>query len=496
MNGAIAWFARNHVAANLLMGLLVVGGLLSLPMIKREVFPQLNLDVVTVSVAYPGAAPAEVEAAICVRIEEQLQGLQGIKRIRSTASEGHGRVSVELLAGADVRRRVDEIRTRVDGIDTFPANAEKPVVKQADVRFPVLAVAVAGNVDEWTLKRLGETARDEIAALPDITDVELVSSRSFEISIEVSERALRRYGITFDDVAAAIRRSSLDLPGGTLRTTGGEILLRTVGQAYRGSEFEELLLLSRPDGTRLVLGDVANVVDGFEETDQVSRFDGKPAVLVQVYRVGQQSALEIADTVKRYLEEARERLPEGVSFTLTQNDARFLRGRLDTLVNNARSGFVLVILVLALFLRLRLALWVGLGIPVSFLGVLFLLPTVDVSINLISLMGFIVVLGIVVDDAIIVGENAHTEQVRCQKPLEGAIAGARGVAMPVVFGVLTTMVAFAPMLWVPGPMGRIARVIPIVVCLCLVFSLLESLFVLPAHLGHGTSVEASPRTRV
>ncbi len=496
MNAVIRWFAENHVAANLLMGLLVVGGVLTLPGIRREVFPELNLDVIRISVEYPGAAPREVEQTICLRIEEELQGLQGIKRIRATAAEAVGTVVVELLSGEDVGRRLDEIRTRIEGIDSFPAAARRPVIKQADIRFQVLDVAVFGDVDEGTLKRLGERTRDEISALPGITDVELVAARPYEISIEVSERDLDRFDITFDDVARAVRRSSLDLPGGSLKTEDREILLRTSGQAYRGRDFEDLVLLSRRDGTRLTLGEVAEIVDGFEESDRRSFFDGRPAVLVQVYRVGDQSALEISAAVKRYLEEARRGLPEGVSVTIAQDDSRFLRDRLETVTNNAKSGFVLVLVVLALFLRVRLALWVCLGIPLSFLGALFLLPSFDVSINLISLMGFIVVLGIVVDDAIIVGEHTLTEQVRLGDPLRGAVAGAHGVAKPVIFGVLTTMAAFAPLLWVPGPMGRIARVIPIVVCLCLFFSLLESLFVLPAHLGHGVRLEKEPRNRL
>jgi multidrug efflux pump subunit AcrB len=483
VNRAVAWFASNHVAANLLMALVVVGGLLQLPSVKREVFPEIALPVISVSVPYPGASPSEVEDAVCVRVEEVLQGLQGIKRIHSTASEGHGTVSVELLAGEDERLRLDQIRSRVDGIETFPDEVERPVVSQADLRFQVLTVAVSGNVDERTLKRLGERARDEIASLPGVTDVDLVATRPYEIAIEVSEDALRRHGLTLDQIAAAVERSSLDLPGGSIKTDGGEILIRTLGQARSATDFEQLVLVSRADGTRLLLGDVGRVVDGFTESDELTLFDGEPAVLVQVYRVGQQSALEIAATIERYLTERRESLPEGVHFTLAQNDARFLRGRLDTLLSNAGSGFVLVFVVLALFLRLRLALWVSLGIPVAFLGALALLPTFDVSINLISLMGFIVVLGIVVDDAIVVGEHTCTEQARTGDGLRGAVLGASGVGTPVVFGVLTTVVAFAPLLWVPGPMGRVARVIPVVVCLCLLFSLLESLFILPSHLA-------------
>jgi multidrug efflux pump subunit AcrB len=402
-------------------------------------------------------------------------------------------VTVELLAGEDVRRRLDEVRTRVDAITTFPDNARKPVVSQMEIRFQVLDVAISGSVDEATLKRLGERARDEISALPGVSDVELVWARPYEIALEVSEDDLVRYDLTFDEVVGAVQRSSLDLPGGSVKSAAGEILLRTVGQAYRGAEFEALPLRTLPDGTRLTLGDVATVVDGFEESDRIARFDGEPAVLVQVYRVGQQSALAISEEVRAYLAESQGRLPAGVHFTLAQDDARILRERIETLVGNAKSGFALVLLVLALFLRLRLALWVSLGVPISFLGALWLLPPLDVSINLISLMAFIVVLGIVVDDAIIVGENAHTQQMQGRGALRGAILGAEGVATPVIFGVLTTVAAFAPMLFVPGPMGRVAKVIPLVVILCLLFSLLESLFILPAHLGHGQSLERAPR---
>ena len=497
MNRALAWFAENHVAANILMALLMVCGLLALPQIKREVFPSLELPIIGVTVDYPGASPREVEQAICVRIEEELQGVQGVREIRSTASEGRCSVTVELEADQDVAIRMNDVRTRVDGIDSFPEDARSPVIQQAALRMQVMDVAVSGDVDEWTLKRLGEQVRDEILALPGITDVELVATRPYEISIEVSEQALLRHGITFDDVVAAVQRSSVDLPGGSLKTRGGEILLRTRGQAYDGQDFENLLLLSGPDGTRLRVGDVARVIDGFAETDNLSRFDGDPAVLLEVFRVGQQSSLEIADTVRAYLRDVDDHLPEGVSVTIAQDDSRFLRARIETLLRNGRGGFVLVLLVLALFLRLRLAGWVSLGIPLSFLGALAVLPAADVSINLISLMAFIVVLGIVVDDAIVVGENTCTEQAKGGSALAGAIRGVQGVALPVVFGVLTTMAAFAPMLFIPGPMGRITRVIPIVVCACLFFSLLESLFVLPSHLGHGQGqTDAPPRHRV
>jgi multidrug efflux pump subunit AcrB len=487
MKRAIAWFAANGVAANLILFLLVAGGLITLPSIKREIFPEISADVVTVSVTYPGAAPAEIEEGICIRIEEQLYGLEGIKQLRSTASEGTCVVSAEIERGADARHVLDDVKTRVDAIDTFPAEAEKPVIQEVVVRQQVINVAVAGDADERTLKYLAEQVRDEISALPGITLVEIANARPYEISIEVSEEALRRHGLTFDQVAAAVRRTSLDVPGGSIKSRGGEILLRTKGQAYRGGEFEKLVLLTRPDGTRLTLGEVARVVDGFEDVDRFATFDGKPSVLVQVFRIGNQSALEIADAVSRYVRESQPRMPEGITLTTWEDASVILRSRLSTLLRNGRDGFLLVLFVLALFLRLRLALWVILGIPLSFLGALWLMPSFDLSINLISLFAFIVVLGILVDDAIVVGENIHTHQSRGGDRLDGAIRGAQEVALPVVFGVLTTVAAFVPMLMVPGPMGKFMRVVPIIVISALLFSLIESMFVLPSHLAHGKS---------
>jgi multidrug efflux pump subunit AcrB len=494
MKGAIAWFAENHVAANLIMLLMVVGGLATVPVIKQEIFPELETDFITASVIYRGAAPEEVEEGICVRIEEEIEGIEGIKRIGSIAREGVGVVTAELMTGTDISQALDDIKSRVDAIETFPVEAEKPVVSQVKIRADVLNVAVSGNADERTLKVLGERVRDEIASLPGVTNVELANARPFEISIEVSEDALRRHGLSFDQVATAVRHSSLDIPGGSIKTEAGEILLRTKGQAYRGAEFENLVLLTRPDGSRLLLGDVARVVDGFEETDQSARFDGEPAVLVQVFRVGEQGAMEIAQTVREYIVEAQTRMPEGITLTIWEDQSRILRSRLDTLLRNARSGFLLVLLVLALFLRLRLAFWVSLGIPVSFLGALWILPAVDVSVNVVSLFAFILVLGILVDDAIVVGENVYTHRSRTQDRLRASIEGTQEVAIPVIFGVLTTIVAFVPMLALPGPMGQVMSVIGIVVIACLVFSVIESQLVLPTHLAHSRAdTEAPPR---
>jgi multidrug efflux pump subunit AcrB len=484
VNRAIEWFAKNRVAANLLMALILAGGVITVLTVKLEVFPEVSQDLITVSVEYLGAAPEEVEEAVCQRIEEAIEGLDGVKKIVSNAQENFGVVNVELQVDADSRKVLDDIKNRVDAIDTFPEETEKPVITEITNRRQVVNVAVYGDTDEASLKVLGEKVRDEIGALPGITLVELTSARPYEISIEVSEDALRRHGLSFDRVAQMVRRSSIDLPGGSVKTSGGEILLRTKGQAYRGPEFESLVLLTRPDGTRLKLGDVATVIDGFEDTDVFTRFDGKPAVHVAVFRTGNQDALEVAATVEQYIEDTEPRLPEGIRLGTWQDSSKILRGRLSLLLRNGAAGFVLVFISLSLFLRFRLAFWVSLGIPISFMGAIWLMPTLDVSVNLISLFAFIVVLGIVVDDAIIVGENIFTWQQRTGKGLEGSIVGAQQVMKPVMFAVLTTVAAFAPLFGVEGNIGKIMAVIPLVVIPCLVFSLIESLLILPAHLSH------------
>jgi multidrug efflux pump subunit AcrB len=480
----IRWFAENGVAANLVMILIIAGGLISVFTMKQEVFPEFSADIVTVTVPYPGAAPEEVEEGVVIRIEEAIQDLEGIEEIRSSAGENVGSVIVEAMQGADVQKLLNDVKSRVDAIDTFPEEAEKPIVEEAVIRRQVLEVAISGDADERSLKRLGERVRDDLTALPGITQVELRVTRPYEISIEVSESELRRYGLSFGQVAEAVRRSSLDLPGGRISASASEILLRTEGQAYTGPEFERLPLITRADGTRITVGDVARVVDGFADTDQWARFDGRPAVLVQVFRVGEQSALELAATVEAYLEETRPRMPDGITLTVWQDQTRVLRSRLDLLVKNGRVGFALVVLVLALFLKLRLAGWVSLGIPISFLGALALMPTMGVSINLISLFAFILVLGIVVDDAIIVGENVYTRFQKGEQGLKAAVRGTFEVHKPVIFAVTTSIAAFAPLLVVPGTIGKIMRVVPLIVIATLVFSLIESLLILPNHLSH------------
>ena len=485
MNRAIGWLARNPVAANLLMMLIVVSGFTGAAAVTEEVMPELDLRRIRVQVPYLGAAPEEAESGVVVRIEEAVQNIDGVQQIVSTASEGSASVILELESGADSQRVLDEVTNNVQAITTFPVETEKPIIRELVSRNQVTDIAIAGAADVATLKSIAERVRDGLFALPEVGQVEIVSVPPYEISIEVSEVALRRHRITFDQVANAVRRSSLDLPGGSVRTARGEILLRTVGQAYRGDDYERLVLWTRPDGSRLLLGDVATVVDGFAETDQSARFDDVPAVTVSVYRSGEQSALDVAAAVRDYVQRADAWLPEGITLTIWQDQSQILTDRLAIMLNNGAAGFVLVFVVLALFLQMRLAFWVSLGIPVCFLGALAVMPSLGLSINMLSCFAFILVLGIVVDDAIIVGENIHRHQEGHADSLRGAIEGAREIAKPVVYAVLTTAAAFLPLLFVSGAFGQLFQVVPLVVLPCLLFSLLESLGILPAHLAHG-----------
>jgi len=489
--GLIAWFARNHVAANLLMLLIIVAGVISSLSVRKQTTPEFEQDTISISVPYLGAAPQEVEEGVVIKIEEAIQDVQGIVEINSTAREGTGTVSAEIDSDENIDDVLNEIKTRVDAISTFPALTERPIYSKQEFIIPVIFITIHGLIDEFTRKAIGDEVRDELLQLPEITHVDFLGDRAYEISIEVSELTLREYGMTMSEVSQAIRNSSVDMPGGSIRTSGGDILLRTEGQVYTGEEFGGLVLRTYPDGTRLLLRDIATIRDGFVETEGFGRLDGEPSATLNIQARGQQNELETAAAVRRYVEQKRDELPDGVKLSTWLDRSAYLQERLDMMMGNMYMGAALVLIVLALFLRMKLAAWVIVGIPVAFLGTLWLMPhgPWPTTINVISVFGFIVVLGIVVDDAIIIGESVYTTIRAEGHTLDNVIKGARRVAIPATFGVLTTIAAFAPMLFVGGMAGPFLEAMSVVIILCLLFSLLESKLILPAHLARANISE-------
>ncbi len=484
--GIIAWFARNSVAANLLMVVLLIGGLFSTVLINKEVFPSFELNYLQISVAYPGAAPQEIEEGINIKIEEAIQDISGIKKVTSVASEGSGNVTIEVEDGFDPQDILDEAKLRIDAIATFPDNIEKPNIFRLKPENNVIWVSVYGDMSLHEMKELAKSIREEITALPAVTRAQVTGVRDYEIGIEVSEDKLREYGLSFADVAIAVRNSSIDLPGGSIRAEDGDILLRTKGQAYTGEDFAQIVVKTRQDGSRIMLPEVANIRDDFEERLEYTRFNGKPAAIIEVLSVDDQNALDISSQVKDFVEERRGTLPEYAKLDTWGDLTHYLKGRLNMMLSNMFYGALLVFIILALFLDLRLAFWVMMGLPVCFLGAMLLMPLepFSLSINMLTLFAFILVLGIVVDDAIVIGESAYTEIERHGHSLDNVVKGAQRVAMPATFGVLTTIAAFIPMLMVSGPMAIIWKSIGMVVILCLAFSLVESKLILPAHLAH------------
>ena len=490
MHTAIAWFTRNPVAANLLMAVLCVGGLLSLLTVNQEEFPSFEIPIVSINVPYLGAAPEEVEQGVCVRIEEAIESVAGIDKILSIATEGSCQVNAELEIDTDEVVALNEIKGQVDAINSFPAETEKPTVSMMVLYRNVLYAALSGNADERILKEVAQELRDDLTAIEGVSQVSVAYIRPYEISIEVPEYALRRHGITFDQITHAVRNSSLDMPGGSIKARDGEILLRSKGQAYWGEEFEDIVVLTRPDGTTVTLGEIADINDGFEEGDLFARFNGEPAVVLKVSQLDTEDIMDIAGEVKAYIEAARPTLPEGLSLTVWTDATRELEERMDVLNTTAFGGLLLVVIVLALFLRFRLAMWVAVGIPIALLGTIAVFPYVDIRISTLTVLAFILVLGVLVDDAIVVGERVYSHEQAGKSPVNAAIDGTREVSIPVIFGVLTTMAAFMPIVIVAGPMSDFFGVIGQVVMLALVFSIIESQLILPAHLAHrrrGTS---------
>ena len=481
--GVLSWFASNHVAANLLMILIAASGLLSIFSTRLEVFPEMSLDMINIMVPYLGASPSDVEEGVCTRVEEAIAGVDGIKRMTSTAGEGMGSTLVEVEEFADVKEVLDDIKAEIDTIITFPKETEKPIISEIKTRFKVISIVLYGDVSEQALRTLADRIRDDITDKENISLATISGIRPYEISIEVSEENLRRYNLSFDQVTQAVRNSSLDIPAGSVKTTGGEILVRTKGQKYYGLEFEKIIVVTRNDGTRIRLSDIATVRDEFQDMDLSARFDGKRAAFIQVSRTGDQDAVDVANTVKEYIATKQKSLPAGMSLALWEDDTQFLKARLELLTKNAYIGLVLVFVCLTCFLNVRLAFWTAMGIPISFLGAFWLIPRFGVTINMMSLFAFIMVLGLVVDDAIVVGENIFSYRQQGLDRIDAAIKGVQEMCWPVVAAVLTTVFAFVPLAYTGGIMGKILRVLPIVVIGVLGFSLVEALLILPAHLS-------------
>ncbi len=487
--GPIAWMAQNPIAANLLMFLLLGGGIWSAITIQKEVFPQFQLDIVEVSVGYPGAAPEEVEQGILRPIEEAVRGVEGIREITSSAREGRGEVTIELVAGQQRMKVYQDIDQAVSRIRTFPDQIEQPEVRLQAEQQEVMQVALYGSIDIWSLRKLAEQLRDQLQAHDQITQVELRRVPEYVTHVEIPRERLREYGLTLPDIANIIRTSSQDVAAGSVQTTAGEILLRVKARKQWAKEFAGIEIVSGRAGPVVTLGDIATIRDGFEEVGFHSQFSQTPSVELDIYRVGSQSPIDVAEAVGQTMREFESVLPPGVKWRVDSNDAEEFRRRLTLVSKNALMAAVIVLVILALFLEIRLAFWVMMGMVVAFIGGILLLPVAGVSINMISLFGFLVVLGIVVDDAIVVGENVYEKRQTLIDNEVAAVEGTKEVAGPVTFSILTNIVAFVPLMFIPGETGKFWGPLPVVVIIVLALSLIESLFILPAHLAHTRSAD-------
>ncbi|MDG2170763.1 MAG: efflux RND transporter permease subunit [Opitutales bacterium] len=488
MHSLISWFTRNGVAANLLMFGILAGGIWGGGKIILQEYPDREFREINVSVIYRGSTPGEVEQAIVTRLEEALFDIEGIKELTARANSGRGTVTLEIEDGYNLSEKLDEVTNRVSTIRTFPPEAERPQISLRNVLQRVITIVLSGNLTEKDNKLLGEQLRDEISNLPNISIVTLKAVRPYEIGIEVSESTLRQYGLSFDQITQAIRRSSVDLSAGSVKTETGRILLRTNQQAYHQEDFAKITILTRSDGTKIRLQDIADIKDGFSEIPIVSKYNGKQAIAIDVYRAGSQNVIEVGDTIKAFIEAKQDQLPPGIKLDVWDDDSERIKIRLNTLKDSAILGFVLVVGILSLFLRPILAFWVALGIPIAFAGAFFILPQMGVTLNIGTLIAFILTLGIVVDDAIVTGENVFQHMQRGSSPISAAINGTHEVSIPVIFGVVTTMVAFLPLLLMTGTRGAIYGSVPVVVIPVLFFSLIESKLILPAHLKHSRSL--------
>jgi multidrug efflux pump subunit AcrB len=482
--GAIAWMTKNPVAANILMLFLLIGGLISALNIKQEVFPEFTIDEVVITVPYPGASPEEVEQGVVLPVEEAIQDIEGIKKVTSTANEGVGSVYVEVVEPKLLNKVYDDVKNAVDRITTFAEDVEDPDIYIPSKSIRVITVLLYGNVNEKILRNYTEFIRDRLTEDPDITLTELKGTKPLEIKVELSIDKLRLYDLNISDVADVIRNTSKDIPAGSIKTKGGNILLRVKEKRYIGDEFHNIPVKTNYDGSIIYLKDIAKITDSFEEVDTFMTYNGMLAQGIDIYRVGKQTPISVANAVKKHIENLKNELPDRINIAYVDDRSEIFMQRMNLLLKNAYFGLALVFVLLALFLELRLAFWVSLGIPVSFLGAFIFLPSFDVSVNMISLFAFITALGIVVDDAIIVGENIYSYRQKGLTFFQAAIKGAKEIAVPVIFSILTNIIAFTPMLFIPGVIGKIYWNIPAVVITIFAISLIESIFILPAHIGH------------
>jgi len=488
--GPLTWMAGNSVAANLLMIVFLIGGLIFAMQIKQEVFPEFSTDEINVSISYPGASPEEVEQGIVLAAEQAIQGIDGVKKVTSTSSEGSASIVAELLEGADQQRVLQDVKSEVDAITSFPEEAEDPIVSEASHKRDVLALIIYGDQEQIVLREVAEQLREELLSDPGITQAELREVSGLQINIEVPQAKLRAHNLTLQSVADTLDDASVDMPGGGIKSSSGEVLVRMKDRKEYAREFAQVPVVTGSDGTQVLLEDIATVTDGFEDEDILTNYNGKPAVRLDVYRIGDQTPKSVSTAARAKLELFQKRLPESVKVAVLNDSSVIFNQRMDLLMSNGYMGLALVFILLAVFLEARLAFWVAMGIPVSFMGSFLILHVMGISINMMSMFAFLIALGIVVDDAIVVGENVHTLRQQGVPPLKAAIEGARQIALPVTFSVLTNIVAFGPILFIPGDMGKIMYSIPVVVISVFAISLIESLFVLPAHLAHmkvGTS---------
>ena len=487
--GPIAWMAGNNIAANLAMIILIAGGIFMALQVQKEVYPDFQLDVVVVQVAYPGASPSEVEQGILLPIEETVKGVQGIREMTSTAREGTAEVQLELVAGIDRIKTFQEIDQAVNRIRTFPDDAEEPEVRLQSQQREVMEIGLYGDVDIWTLRKLAERVRDMLLNNNAITQVEIGNVPDYVTHVEIPSDRLREFNLTLQEVANRIARSSRDIPAGAVSTGDGEILLRVKERKQWAEEFASIPIISTTTGATVTLGELAQVRDGFEEMGFHSQFNRLPSVELEIYRIGNQSPLDIAEAVSQTLKELDNTLPPGVKYRIDSNAADDFQDRLTLLLENGAMALVIVLVILGIFLEYRLAFWIMMGMTISFVGSMLFLPVVDVSINMISMFAFLVVLGIVVDDAIVVGENVYEYRQRGMDYLTAAIRATRDIAAPVTFTILTTIVAFLPVMFLPGTTGKFWWPLPVVVITVLIISLVEALFILPAHLAHSSPAE-------